>query len=119
MSDQSLADRSPVAPGGRYSPGPWRVEGRFVNALKAKTVAELPMGGVRHGKVDAANALLIAAAPAMFEALMILLRFCELHEREAIVLQAPSWFVAMTPNPIEQARAALAAARPPTESDEP
>ena len=45
------------------TPGPWRNEGRFVGALKIKVVAEVPEGGIYHGKVDAANTRLIALAP--------------------------------------------------------
>ena len=45
------------------TPGPWRNEGRFVSALKIKVVAEVPEGGIYHGKVDAANTRLIALAP--------------------------------------------------------
>lgn len=52
-----------------HTPGPWSIQGRYVHALKEKFVAELPCGGVRHGKVDEANALLIAAAPDLLAAL--------------------------------------------------
>jgi len=45
------------------TPGPWRVEERYVMALKEKWVAELPCGGVFHAKVDSRNARLIALAP--------------------------------------------------------
>ena len=55
----------------KYTPGPWRVNGRFVMALKEKTVCEVPQFGVIHGKVDAANARLIAAAPELLEALRL------------------------------------------------
>lgn len=58
--------------GGKPTPGPWRVEGRFIRALKVKVVAEVPMGGIFHGKVDQANARLIAAAPLLFDALTAL-----------------------------------------------
>jgi hypothetical protein len=51
------------------TPGPWRVEDRYVRALKVKDIAEVPSGGVMHGKVDAANARLIAAAPDLLDAL--------------------------------------------------
>jgi hypothetical protein len=53
----------------KHTPGPWRVNGRFVMALKEKTVCEVPQFGVIHGKVDAANIRLIAAAPELLEAL--------------------------------------------------
>jgi hypothetical protein len=52
-----------------HTPGPWRVDGRYVLGLKDKSVAELPQGGVRHGKVDEANAHLISAAPELLAAL--------------------------------------------------
>ena len=51
------------------TPGPWRNEGRFVRALKIKVVAEVPEGGIYHGKVDAANTRLIALAPDLADAL--------------------------------------------------
>lgn len=52
----------------KHTPGPWRVEGRFVKALKEKDVAECPRGYILHGKVDEANARLIAAAPDLLHA---------------------------------------------------
>ena len=49
----------------RPTPGPWRVAGRYVMALKEKCVCECPLGGVFHAKVDAANARVIALTPEM------------------------------------------------------
>ena len=46
-----------------HTPEPWRQEGRYIMALKWKVVAEVPQHGVRRGKVDEANAALIADAP--------------------------------------------------------
>lgn len=40
----------------------WRIEGRRIVALKVKPVCELPCGGVKHSKIDAANAKAIASA---------------------------------------------------------
>lgn len=60
--------------GAKHTPGPWRVEGRYVMGLKEKTVCELPMGGILHAKVDAANARLIAAAPCLLSACKAALR---------------------------------------------
>jgi hypothetical protein len=52
----------------KRTPGPWRVEGRFVKTLKEKQVAECPGHGLMHGIVDAANAQLIAASPELLAA---------------------------------------------------
>ena len=57
----------------KHTPGPWRVDGRYVMALKEKQICEAPAYGVVHGKVDAANANLIAAAPELLNALKALL----------------------------------------------
>lgn len=40
----------------KMTPGEWRVETRFIKALKEKFIAELPVGGGYHGKVDMSNA---------------------------------------------------------------
>jgi len=62
-----------------FTPGPWRREARFVMALKGKSVCECPRGGILHGKVDSANANLIAEAPEMYEALKALIALPESH----------------------------------------
>ncbi len=59
------------------TPGPWRVEGRFVKAMTDKYVAECPMGNVYHAKVDTANAVLISAAPDLLAALEGVLRVAD------------------------------------------
>lgn len=53
------------------TPGPWRLDEaqRDVLALKTKRICEVPGGGVISTGVDKANARLIAAAPALVEAL--------------------------------------------------
>lgn len=63
----------------KHTPGPWRVENRLVRATKHKQICEVPAYGVVHGKVDEANARLIAAAPELLEALVNLLA---VHECE-------------------------------------
>jgi hypothetical protein len=70
------------------TPGPWRVEGRFVVAGVAKCVAEIPSGGIRHGKVDEANAHQIAAAPELLAALREA-RDCALESDRA--RNTPGW----------------------------
>lgn len=54
----------------KATPGPWRVDGRFVLTDHRRTlsICECPRGGIRHSRVDEANALLIAAAPELLEA---------------------------------------------------
>lgn len=84
----------------RWTPAPWRVEGRRVVALKEKWVCECPSGGIIHGKVDAANAALIAAAPDLYEALIK----CQRHLAVNAVTQD---LVEL----YEEVRAALARAR--------
>jgi len=64
----------------KFTPGPWRTEGRYVLALKGKSVCELPRGGVTHAKVDKANANLIATAPEMYEALQAFLQLPHLFD---------------------------------------
>ena len=51
----------------KYTPGPWRVEGRYVMALKEKAICECPGYGIRHGNVDKANARLIAVVPELLK----------------------------------------------------
>jgi hypothetical protein len=64
----------------KHTPGPWRIEGRFVKALKNKCVAELPCGGVLHAKVDTVNARLIAAALDLLGAAYATVRVCEMWQ---------------------------------------
>lgn len=60
-----VPDTSSAHLGGRkmkHTPTPWRNEHRFICALKEKTVAEIPQGGIIHGKIDEANACFIVLA---------------------------------------------------------
>jgi hypothetical protein len=52
-----------------YTKGPWRKDGRRIMALKEKQVCAVPGDHIRMAKIDEGNAQLIAAAPAMYEAL--------------------------------------------------
>lgn len=83
----------------KHTPAPWRIEGRFVMAMKTKSICEIPMGGVIHGKVDKANARLIAAAPDLLQALKDMLANCYDEERDDFIFQA-----------VKNARAAIAMA---------
>lgn len=58
----------------KHTAKPWRVDGRYVKALKNKYVCELPCGGVRHSGMDCANAHLISAAPELLEALKYIMK---------------------------------------------
>lgn len=82
----------------KHSPGPWRVDGRKVMAMKEKQVCEVPCYGVVHGKVDIVNAHLIAAAPDLLAALT-----------ECLDNTGGGWIAAAV---IERARAAIALAQP-------
>lgn len=83
----------------KHTPAPWRIEGRFVLAMKTKSICEIPMGGIIHGKVDKANACLIAAAPDLLEALQALIDMDVAYQRGPKVEDA-----------VERARAAIAKA---------
>lgn len=52
----------------KHTPGPWRMSGREVVGLKEKIICEVPSYGILRGKVDDANARLIAAAPDLLAA---------------------------------------------------
>lgn len=53
----------------KHTPGPWLTDGRSVFAMEQKQICEVPAKGIRSGKVDVANARLIAAVPELLKAL--------------------------------------------------
>jgi hypothetical protein len=94
-----------------YTPGPWTVDRAAITENRAIWGPDgICVGIAWHYRNAEANANLMAAAPDLLAALRSLLRFCELHEQEAIVAAVPSWYVAASPNPIEAARDAIAKA---------
>lgn len=58
---------------------PWRQKERYIMALKEKRVAELPSGGILHGKIDEANAAYIVRACNSFENLLTALKATKAH----------------------------------------